>query len=82
MKKSTKPSVREILNDSIFVQLVTSHRVILMINFLGYIYLFWSPEGDPLNKGENGKGSWNLWTAIFLWLLSLVLYFIKKRFLK
>jgi hypothetical protein len=66
---------------SIFIQLITSYTVLFLLFFTGvFLIYFMSPEGDFLNKGENGKGSWNLWTGLFLWLLSGVLLFFKKRF--
>ena len=79
MKKSTKPS-NSIKYDSIFVQLVTSYTVLYLLFFWGIFFIYFlSPEGDPLNKGEDGKGSWNLWTGLFLWLLSGTLLFFKRR---
>jgi hypothetical protein len=66
---------------SIFIQLITSYTVLFLLFFAGVFFIyFMSPEGDILNKGEDGKGSWNLWTGLFLWLLSGVLLFFKKRF--
>jgi hypothetical protein len=66
---------------SIFIQLITSYTVLFLFFFAGVFFIyFMSPEGDILNKGEDGKGSWNLWTGLFLWLLSGVLLFFKKRF--
>jgi preprotein translocase subunit SecY len=68
-------------NPSIFIQLITSYTVLFLLFFAGVFFIyFMSPEGDYLNKGEDGKGSWNLWTGLFLWLLSGVLLFFKKRF--
>jgi hypothetical protein len=79
MKKSTKPS-NSLKYDSIFVQLVTSYTVVYLLFFWGIFFIYFlSPEGDPLNKGEDGKGSWNLWTGLFLWLLSGTLLFFKRR---
>lgn len=43
-----------------------------------FIY-FMSPDGDPLNKGENGKGSWNLWTGLFFWGVIVVWFFLNKK---
>ena len=66
---------------SIFIQLITSYTVLFLLFFAGVFFIyFMSPEGDFLNRGEDGKGSWNLWTGLFLWLLSGVLLFFKKRF--
>ena len=80
MKKSTKSSNRFIY-DSIVVQLLTSYTVLYLLFFWGIFFIYFlSPNGDPLNKGEDGKGSWNLWTGLFLWLLSGTLLFFKKRF--
>ncbi len=68
-------------NPSIFLQLITSYTVLFLLFFAGVFFIyFMSPEGDFLNRGEDGKGSWNLWTGLFLWLLSGVLLFFKKRF--
>jgi hypothetical protein len=68
-------------NPSIFIQLITSYTVLFLLFFAGVFFIyFMSPKGDYLNKGEDGKGSWNLWTGLFLWLLSGVLLFFKKRF--
>lgn len=79
MKKSTKHS-NSLKYDSIFVQLVTSYTVVYLLFFWGIFFIYFlSPEGDPLNKGEDGKGSWNLWTGLFLWLLSGTLLFFKRR---
>ncbi len=80
MEKSTKPS-KSFKKDSIFIQLITSYTVLFLLFFAGVFFIyFMSPEGDILNKGEDGKGSWNLWTGLFFWLLSGVLLFFKKRF--
>ena len=68
-------------NPSIFLQLITSYTVLYLLFFWGIFFIYFlSPEGDPLNKGEDGKGSWNLWTGLFLWLLSGALLFFKKRY--
>lgn len=67
--------------DSIFVKLITSYTVLYLLFFWGIFFIYFlSPEGDPLNKGADGKGSWNLWTGLSLWLLSGVLLFFKKRY--
>jgi hypothetical protein len=80
MEKSTKPS-GGFKKDSIFIQLITSYTVLYFLFFFGIFFIYFlSPEGDPLNKGEDGKGSWNLWAGLFLWLLSGALLFFKKRF--
>ena len=80
MKKSTNPS-NWFKNDSIFIQLITSYTALYLLFFWGIFFIYFlSPEGDPLNKGEDGKGSWNLWTGLFLWLLSGALLFFKKRY--
>lgn len=79
MEKSTKPK-NSFKYDSIFVQLVTSYTVLYLLFFWGIFFIYFlSPDGDPLNKGEDGKGSWNLWTGLFLWFLSGTLLFFKRR---
>ncbi len=80
MKKS-KNNPKWFKKNSIFVKLVTSYTVLYLLFFWGIFFIYFlSPEGDPLNKGEDGKGSWNLWTGLFLWLLSGALLFFKKRY--
>lgn len=47
---------------------------------VGAIFVFFlSPEVDPLNKGENGNGSWDLWVGVLIWVVMVLLYFFKDK---
>lgn len=79
MKKS-KNNPKWFKNDSIFFQLMVSTTMSYILLCVGAIFVFFlSPEGDPLNKGENGNGSWNLWVGVLIWVVMVLLYFFKDK---
>lgn len=84
MKKSTKSPKNNSIYKEVFIELFKElvsfkqMRWILFVVGAFFIY-FMSPDGDPLNKGENGKGSWNLWTGLFFWGVIAVWYFLNKK---
>lgn len=84
MKSSTKSPknntiYKEVLID-LFKELVSFKEMQWILLVVGAFFIFFmSPDGDPLNKGENGKGSWNLWTGLFFWGVIVVWYFLNKN---
>ena len=84
MKSSTNSPKNNSIYKEVFIdffkELVSFKQMqwILLVVGAFFIY-FMSPDGDPLNKGENGKGSWNLWTGVFFWGVMVVWYFLNKN---
>ena len=82
MKSSTKSPKNNSIYKEVFIdffkELVSFKQMqwILLVVGAFFIY-FMSPDGDPLNKGENGKGSWNLWTGVFFW--GVMVFIIPKE---
>jgi flagellar motility protein MotE (MotC chaperone) len=84
MKKSTKSPKNNSIYKEVFIELfkeLVSFKQMQWILFVvgAFFIYFMSPDGDPLNKGENGKGSWNLWTGLFFWGVIAVWYFLNKK---
>lgn len=84
MKKSTKSPKNNSIYKEVFIELfkeLVSFKQMQWILFVvgAFFIYFMSPDGDPLNKGENGKGSWNLWTGLFFWGVIAVWYLLNKK---
>lgn len=72
MQKREEPSI-------IFL-LFTSQMMRWIFTIAGFWFIyFMSDKDDPLNKGTNGNGSWNLWTGIIMWVLVFVSQFAKNK---
>jgi hypothetical protein len=64
---------------SVFLRIFLSGEMqaILFIAGVAFIY-FLSPEGQPANRGEDGKGTWNLWIGVLIWCLMGLSIYIKQ----
>jgi hypothetical protein len=65
---------------SVFLRIFLSGEMQAILFIAGVVFIYFlSPEGQPANRGEDGKGTWNLWTGLFLCLLSGGLMFFKDK---
>ena len=62
---------------SVFLRIFLSGEMQAILFIAGVVFIYFlSPEGQPANRGEDGKGTWNLWVGLVFWgLTGLSSYF-------